>query len=292
MKTLASIVAAFDFSEQARCAAERAAFIAKEQTATLRLLYVIGKSSLDDLRNLVGGSTAAEESVLEEARATLREAATALSRKTGVIAQEEASTGQVIAAIRAAAEEGDLLVLGARGTNPLRDLLLGTTTERLLRTCRRPALVVKRAPEGAYGRVIVPVDFSSYSAPALAMAGLVAPHAHISILHAFRVPFEARLRIAGATDDAIRRYCDEQRQDAVEHIDRLITECLPRTQRAACLVERGDPSPVILAQAQAQAADLIVIGKQGQSRAEELFLGSVTRHVLAGSTCDVLVVSP
>lgn len=292
MNTLASIVAAIDFSEQARSAAERAALIAQEQRATLRLLHVVSSSSLDDLRNLVRGSAAVEESVLDEAHATLREAADALRNKTGVTAQKEVVTGQVIAVIRAAAEEADLLVLGARGTNPLRDLVLGTTAERLLRICRRPALVVKRAPKGAYGRVIVPVDFSSYSAPALAMAGLVAPHARISILHAFRVPFEARLRIAGATDDAIRRYCDEQRQDAVERLDRLITECLPRAQRAACIVEQGDPSPVILAQAQTQAADLIVIGKQGQSRAEELLLGSVTRHVLTGSTCDVLVVSP
>lgn len=127
MNTLASIVAAIDFSEQARSAAERAALIAQEQRATLRLLHVVSSSSLDDLRNLVRGSAAVEESVLDEAHATLREAADALRNKTGVTAQKEVVTGQVIAVIRAAAEEADLLVLGARGTNPLRDLVLGTT---------------------------------------------------------------------------------------------------------------------------------------------------------------------
>lgn len=292
MKTLTSILAATDFSEHARAAAERAALLAREQGATLRLLHAISSSSLDDLRNVMRGSAAVEHSLLEEARASLHDTAAMLTQTTGVTATEEVVTGQVIATIRTAAEEADLLVLGAQGTNPLRDLLLGTTAERLLRTCRRPALVVKRAPKRPYGRVLVPVDFSSYSAPALAVAALVAPHAHISVLHAFRVPFEARLHIAGATDDTIRRYCDEQRQEAAQHIDRLMTECLPHVPQRTCLIERGDPSPVILAQAQAQTADLIVLGKQGQSRAEELFLGSVTRHVLAGSPCDVLVVSP
>lgn len=290
MNTLTSIVSAVDFSEHARFAAERAALIAKEQTATLKLLHVISGSSLDDLRHLFLASAHIEESVIEEGRTSLREAAIALSKKTGVPVQEEVATGQVIAKIQAAAEAADLLVLGARGTSTLRDLVLGTTAERLLRVSRCPALVVKRAPERAYEQVVVPVDFSTYSAPALTMAGRVAPHARISLVHAFRVPFEARLRIAGATDDAIQRYCDEERKDAVKRIDRLITDCLPQAQRTACIVERGDPSPVILAQA--QAADLIVIGKQGRSQAEQLLLGSVTRHVLAGSTCDVLVVSP
>lgn len=81
-------------------------------------------------------------------------------------------------------------------------------------------------------------------------------------------------------------------QEAPRRIDRLMTECLPQVPQSTYLIERGDPSPVILAQAQAQSADLIILGKQGRSRAEELFLGSVTRHILAGSTCDVLVVSP
>ncbi len=292
MKTLTSILAATDFSEHARAAAERAALLAREQAATLRLLHVISSSSLDDLRNVMRGSAAGEHSVLEEARVSLHDTATMLAQTTEVTATEEVATGQVIATIRTAAEEVDLLVLGARGTNPVRDLLLGTTAERLLRTSCCPVLIVKGAPKGPYGRVIVPVDFSSYSAPALAVAALVAPHAHISVLHAFRVPFEARLHIAGATDDTIRLYCDEQRQEATRHIDRLMTEYLPHVRQRTCLVERGDPSPVILAQAQARSADLIVLGKQGQSRAEELFLGSVTRHVLAGSTCDVLVVSP
>ena len=40
----------------------------------------------------------------------------------------------------------------------------------------------------------------------------------------------------------------------------------------------------------AQADDLIVIGKHGLQVMEELLLGSVTKHVLAESQCDVMVI--
>ena len=39
-----------------------------------------------------------------------------------------------------------------------------------------------------------------------------------------------------------------------------------------------------------QDCDLIVIGKRGLGLLEELLLGSVTKHVLAQSSADVLVI--
>jgi len=45
----------------------------------------------------------------------------------------------------------------------------------------------------------------------------------------------------------------------------------------------------ILEQEQTIDADLIVIGKHGRSVMEELLLGSVTKHVLAHSSSDVLI---
>jgi nucleotide-binding universal stress UspA family protein len=39
----------------------------------------------------------------------------------------------------------------------------------------------------------------------------------------------------------------------------------------------------------AQDCDLVVLGKHGQSATEELLLGSVTKHVLAEGSADVLV---
>ncbi|MBK6336610.1 MAG: universal stress protein [Betaproteobacteria bacterium] len=55
-------------------------------------------------------------------------------------------------------------------------------------------------------------------------------------------------------------------------------------------IVRGDPAQQIIAIEQEVDADLIVVGKHGAHIAEELLLGSVTKHVLGESQCDVLVI--
>lgn len=51
----------------------------------------------------------------------------------------------------------------------------------------------------------------------------------------------------------------------------------------------GNASMRILEAEQALDCDLVVMGKHGQSATEELLLGSVTKHVPAEGSADVLV---
>ena len=55
-------------------------------------------------------------------------------------------------------------------------------------------------------------------------------------------------------------------------------------------IARGDPAQQIIAMEQEVDADLIVVGKHGSHIIEELLIGSVTKHVLAESQCDVMVI--
>lgn len=55
-------------------------------------------------------------------------------------------------------------------------------------------------------------------------------------------------------------------------------------------IVHGDPAQQIVAMEQEFDADLIVVGKHGSHIAEELLLGSVTKHALTESQCDVLVI--
>ncbi|MNF17923.1 putative universal stress protein [compost metagenome] len=55
------------------------------------------------------------------------------------------------------------------------------------------------------------------------------------------------------------------------------------------LVVHGDAAWRIVEQELELDCDLIVVGKQGESALEELLVGSVTKHVLNESQCDVLV---
>ena len=55
------------------------------------------------------------------------------------------------------------------------------------------------------------------------------------------------------------------------------------------VVVEGEASQRIVEQEQEHDCDLVVLGKHGRSAVEDLLLGSVTQHVLAEGSADVLV---
>ena len=63
---------------------------------------------------------------------------------------------------------------------------------------------------------------------------------------------------------------------------------LKAAQWEPCIVE-GEASLRLVEQEQELGCDLVIIGKHGQSAAEDLLLGSTTKHLLAEGLADVLV---
>lgn len=289
MKKIESLLVATDFSEDGRAAGRRAAQLAAQLGARLELLHVMSGPSLSVLRELFDLAVDADAKLIGDAQRQLDDAAAEIARENGLAATARVQVGQVVNEILAASEAADMLILGAHGLNPLRDMILGTTAERLLKRCGRPALVVRRPPQGPYRRVLVPVDFSPHSLAALRMAMNIAPQADITVIHAFDAPYEGKLWLAGVSDEQIHRYRLHAQQQALARIDELLKDS-GDPYRCSRSVQHGDAAPLILAKAAELEADLIVIGKHGQMVIEELLIGSVTRHILSDSKCDVLVV--
>ena len=292
MTALRHLLAATDFSGPARHALERAALLAGEIDADLSLLHVVSRSALEHLRGLLGTDAEAVSSrLLAEAEAGLKELAEQLAQRGGRDVASRLTQGRVLEEIPAAlaATGADLLVMGARGANFVREFLLGSTTERVLRKARKPVLAVKQRPHESYRRVLVPVDFSAHSAPAVEMAHAVAPDAEITLLHAFEVDFESKLQFAGVPESDIERYRVKAKHQALVALDALCAAVAVPADRLTREVSHGPANLRILEKEQELGADLIVIGKHGQSALEEMLLGSVTKHLLAYSDCDVLV---
>lgn len=292
MTAIASILAATDFSPPARHAAERAALLARESGARLTLLHVMQQRAFTDLRDLLGSDAAAiEQRLVDEARDSLARLSEALARTHGVQANVEVRIGSSIdETLRCADDVGaGLVVVGARGEGFLRQLLLGSTAERLLRKSMRPLLVVRQAGRDAYRRVLVPVDFSPWSDAALRVADAVAPQAELMVLHAFEVPFESKLQFAGVEEGALKGYRTASREEALRRLGETVDRAGLAPQRLRLLVRHGDASRTVLELEQEEDCELIVIGKHGKGALEELLLGSVTKHVLAQAAGDVLV---
>jgi len=293
MSQTRTLLAATDFSAPARHALERAAQLAQMHPDTrLILAHVVSTSALDKLRRLLPGEAGAlEAELLAQADKNLAEQAANLASRFDSHIDTALIQGSALVALAelADARQTDLLVMGARGAHFVREMLLGSTTERLLRRSRRPLLAVKQRPQVPYRRILAPVDFSVHAAVAINAAHAWLPDADIVLLHAFEVELESTFRLAGMNDDRIHEYRIQARDAAMADMDAFVATLQVPARRLSRKLVHGDAMLRIIEHEQTTDADLIVMGKHGQSLMEELLLGSVTKHVLAHSSSDVLI---
>ncbi len=257
----------------------------------MQLVHALDADAAAQLQQSLGVDVAFEATLIEHTREELKALAAELASVHHVEVEPTLMQGSVVGEISREAERTptDLVVIGARGTDFMRRLVFGTTAERLLRKTRRPMLVVKQRAHEPYQRVLVTLDFSAWSKPLIELAQRVAPRAHLVLLSAYYVPYQGRMRLAGATDATIEAYRERARESAEQQLHALAAHAgLAPADWTPCLAH-ANPSLAIGEQEVEQACDLIVIGKHGRNVVEDLLLGSVTSHVLAESIGDVLV---
>lgn len=291
MSAFKNILIATDLSGPARQAADRAARLARAAGANLRLVHALSAGVAARLQQLLGSDTALEATLIEHTDQELKMLADELASEHQVEVEPKLVQGAVVDEISREAQAmlADLVVIGARGAGFMRRLMFGSTAERLLRKSIRPMLVIKQRAHEPYQRALVALDFSAWSKPMIELARQVAPRAHLVLLTAYDVPYQSRMRLAGATDAKIEVYRKRARRTAELQLRALAAGAgLAPADWTLCL-RHADPSLAIVEQEIEQACDLIVIGKHGRNAMEDLLLGSVTSHVLTESVGDVLV---
>ena len=294
MKTPQTILAATDLSAPARHAVERAFYLAAGSGDDLYILHAMELDAIDGLREMLGDDLHSVKAALNgDARTRLDQLTGDAAINRGVAARTRVAVGNPLVTIidEADALDAGLLVLGARGESFLRHALLGSTAARLLRkTSRRPVLVVKQSPHEDYRSVLVAVDFSPVSIQAIHMARRLAPAADLVLLHAFELPYEGKLALAGVEAQLIRQYLTTGSEIRRKRVHELAAAAGLAPTDYSARVLHGAPAQQIIAMEQEYDCDLLVVGKHGSHIAEELLLGSVTKHVLAEAQGDVLVI--
>lgn len=284
-----SIVAATDFSRDAHYAAERAARICAGTGARGTLLHVVELPWLDTLKRLVKLPADVDASAVTEATSNLESLAHELQGRTGAQLTTSVRVGHVLDTVLETAAGHRLLVLGARGTHPVRDFAVGTTAERIIRTTDQPTLVVRRAAQRPYRRALVAVDFSPHSRRALECALGIGDDVEVHLVHIFDAPLVEQMHFAGVSEEIMAEFRDKARQEAEAAMRDFVAEADADGRVQTC-IERGDHAPTqLLAKARELEADLVVVGKHGKSLAERLLLGSVTLHLMSDAPADVLV---
>ena len=289
--SLHTLLAATDLSTSSRNVALRAAIIAQRIGAKLELIHVLDKKELNELQRLLGENGETVKYIRSQMRKLLSQLANDIGDPLGGIANCHLMEGDVIEAVTTQANtlNANLLIVGAEGSSFIRQRLLGTTAERLLRMTQCSVLSVKQPPRLAYQSVLVPIDFSPWSLNAIQLAQIIAPQAKLTLLHAYQVPFENHLRKAGEKEDTIQRYHEKICQETDSHLRQTAMDAGISIGSWKPVVKYGDTVQRILEQEEEQGVDLVVIGKHGHGVVEEFLLGSNARKILTHSQCDVLI---
>jgi nucleotide-binding universal stress UspA family protein len=289
-----NLLVASDFSVYSSMAERRAAIICKTYRCRKAEIVNIAKAESPQILVVIRKSSADKEasSIVEETLRQLEMRTNDLRNNFQVDFDRVVKFGHPAQEIIAYANEmhADLIIAGAHGGNIFDNLFLGNTTDKLVRMARRPLLVVKKEPVSEYSHILVPVDFTEDFLQATRLALAMHPQGCITLLHAYDVWYKGRMSYAGVEQETIdlhRRLAHESAHESMSlFIDKLgLPGRIVKRQ-----LEFGMPSAVISKYAEKFQSDLIVMGKHGYSRLEELLIGSVTRSTIEHVQCDVLVV--
>jgi len=280
------ILAATDFSTRSHRALRRAGQLARARAAELVIVHVVDD---DQPQRLV-------EMEMHESERMLAELVSAVPEMSDVSCHPMVVSGDPFDAIvrTAASQTIDLIVMGAHRKQLLRDIFVGTTIERVIRTGHHPVLMVNNEVGAPYGVVLTPVDLSGASTKAIRAAqtaGLI-DGVRVEILYAFQPLAKATMSRAGLDQADIDQHVSNERQQAIEDLTAFLIESDLRSLGASLRVEEGAAFEVITAEVDRLKPDLLVIGTHGRSPLLKVLLGSVTEAALRSLNVDILAVPP
>lgn len=295
-RIIGSILAATDLAEGSDVVLRAAGRLARALCAELHVVHAVeypfadfpGLRGSPSFRNRAGEAV---EFLDEQIARTLPPGTVAASRQVVIRRASRAIF------YRARQLSADLIVLGPHRRRGRTDGFLGTTADRVIRSCDAPCLVVRGDLSLPLRRVMVPLDLSEPSRGALDLAlawsgslgvsdvesGL--PGTELQVMHV--IP-PGSLPSDLSFDRAV---IGPVLYDEVE-------AAIARSEHGAAVPVReevlwGDePVETILRYAEEGRADLLVLATHGHGALRRALVGSIASAVARGAGCPVLLVPP
>jgi len=189
------------------------------------------------------------------------------------------------------AHKTDVIVMGTHGRRGYDRLMLGSVTDRVMRTAPCPVLAVSKPPHDSVAagkerghvhhlsRILFCADFSENSERALnyAISATAEYDAELTLLHVLEgVPSPAK------TEEAIAA--------ATERLDKLIPPEGRKNVKIKTAVRIGKPYWQIIQLALEAQIDLVTMGVRGRGALDLAVFGSTTYRVIQLGSCPVLAV--
>jgi nucleotide-binding universal stress UspA family protein len=195
----------------------------------------------------------------------------------------------------AQAQKTDVIVMGTHGRRGFDRLMLGSVTDRVMRTAPCPVLAICKPPHDSLAgdtatskergyvhqltRILFCADFSENSEQALkyAISATAEYDAELTLLHVLEgVPSPAKAEEAMAA--------------AGERLDKLIPREGRKTLKVKTAVRIGEPYWQIIQLALEAQIELVTMGVRGRGALDLAVFGSTTYRVMQLGSCPVLAV--
>lgn len=195
----------------------------------------------------------------------------------------------------------DYIIIGNRGYNKFREILLGSTATELLQRCDLPVYLINLAVSeesdlkdrklfcikscrDSLQHILLPTDFSPTSKRAFDVSkSLISDrNQRITLIHV-----QANGRPGVNDPDKLRAF-DEA--DSA-HLTKLKEELGNQDEASVkTIIKHGSPVKEILDTADETKAGMIIMGSQGRGYVSDLFLGGVSLQVIRKSQIPVLII--
>jgi nucleotide-binding universal stress UspA family protein len=185
----------------------------------------------------------------------------------------------------------DLISMGTHGRTGLDRLLLGSVTERVVRTSDIPVLTSRDEPadHAGYDRILIPTDGSEAATTAIDH-GIAIAEQYDATIHALSVVDVGAL--AGGYDagaglptiiEAFEEGCEQAVGDVAERCDARDIDVVTE-------VSQGTPYRAIRDYIADEGIDFVTMGTHGRTGLERYLIGSVTERTVRTSDVPVLTI--
>lgn len=244
-------------------------------------------SAMIDAGPLIEGLRQNADAILTEAAAT--------AKRFDVDAQRTVLEGDAEGCLLQFANDSDvrLIVMGTHGRSGIGRLLLGSTTEAVLRRSTIPVLIVRPGTVLAdttrrcFERVLVAIDDSDPSDAAVETAIDLPLEDRRELIFTTDIDARETVGARNSSSVAVRNHLLEQSHELVTRAVGLAHE---HGVRAVRDVREGPVVQSITAAATEQGADLLIVGSHGRRGIRRFVLGSVAESIVRSAPIPVMVV--
>jgi nucleotide-binding universal stress UspA family protein len=183
--------------------------------------------------------------------------------------------------------ESHVIILGARGLGSFKELVLGSTSHRVLMHAPCSTMIIKE-PIPRLKKILLPIEGEEDISIALKFLALhpFREAVEIDVIAVWPQP-QLAWPVTLGQSKLLEMRAIEEAQDRMKSVTDRLTRINYSSQAKVGI---GDPAFAILEQAKASEADIILMGTHGRGGLARFLIGSVSNSVLHQADCPVLIV--